>query len=266
VRRLARFADHLSLRTTRTRWSFEGSPSKPAAFATARPLRVSVPVLSLSRSACARPEQSTLRPVARLGPAELLSRGSAGRNIRACPPRFSACPPRFRFQMRLAKDLQCLEIDSYDFASKSIDEIGRLVGGWLRRRSSGRRPFHRLLRGGAFNNQPSNVRSASPNWNQPANRNNNAGFRLASAWQRGNCLAPPEFEDEFSVSKCAAKSKPLSRGGREVLSGQTKNRPGGSSWASASNAPPGQFPSRDSRAQPRRNFHVGWVKPTSILA
>jgi 23S rRNA-intervening sequence protein len=37
-----------------------------------------------------------------------------------------------RFQMRLAKDLQCLKVNSYGFASKAIDEIGRLVGGWLR--------------------------------------------------------------------------------------------------------------------------------------
>jgi hypothetical protein len=37
-----------------------------------------------------------------------------------------------RFQVRLAKDLQCLKVDSYGFAGKSIDEIGRLVGGWLR--------------------------------------------------------------------------------------------------------------------------------------
>ena len=40
-----------------------------------------------------------------------------------------------RFQMRLAKDLQCLKVESYAFAAKSIDEIGRLVGGWLRSRS-----------------------------------------------------------------------------------------------------------------------------------
>ena len=39
-----------------------------------------------------------------------------------------------RFQMRLAKDLQCLKVESYGFAAKSIDEIGRLVGGWLRSR------------------------------------------------------------------------------------------------------------------------------------
>jgi hypothetical protein len=37
-----------------------------------------------------------------------------------------------RFQTRLAKDLQCLKVDSYSFAAKAIDEIGRLVGGWLK--------------------------------------------------------------------------------------------------------------------------------------
>ena len=41
-----------------------------------------------------------------------------------------------RFQMRLAKDLQCLKVESYGFAARGIDEIGKLVGGWLR--SSGK--------------------------------------------------------------------------------------------------------------------------------
>jgi hypothetical protein len=50
VTRLARFADHFSLRTTRTGWSFEDSPSRPAGFATASLLRVSMPVLSFSLS------------------------------------------------------------------------------------------------------------------------------------------------------------------------------------------------------------------------
>ena len=31
-----------------------------------------------------------------------------------------------RFQVRLAKDLQCLKVESYGFAAKAIDEIGRL--------------------------------------------------------------------------------------------------------------------------------------------
>src|SRR3954464_5148438 len=36
-----------------------------------------------------------------------------------------------RFQMRLAKDLQCLKVESYAFAAKAIDEIRCPVGGWL---------------------------------------------------------------------------------------------------------------------------------------
>jgi len=41
-----------------------------------------------------------------------------------------------RFQIRLAKDLQCLKVESYGFAAKAIDEIGKLIGGWLK--SSGK--------------------------------------------------------------------------------------------------------------------------------
>ena len=42
-----------------------------------------------------------------------------------------------RFQVRLAKDLQCLKTNSYAFAAKAIDEIGKLIGGWLK---SGQKP------------------------------------------------------------------------------------------------------------------------------
>ena len=41
-----------------------------------------------------------------------------------------------RFQVRLAKDLQCLRANSYEFASKQINEIGNMVGGWLKPRNS----------------------------------------------------------------------------------------------------------------------------------
>jgi hypothetical protein len=37
-----------------------------------------------------------------------------------------------RFQVRLAKDLQCLRVNSYGFAARALDEIGKLVGGWLK--------------------------------------------------------------------------------------------------------------------------------------
>ncbi|MBW4668012.1 MAG: SUMF1/EgtB/PvdO family nonheme iron enzyme [Cyanomargarita calcarea GSE-NOS-MK-12-04C] len=35
-----------------------------------------------------------------------------------------------------------------------------------------------MLRGGSWNNNPENCRSANRNWNTPDNRNNNIGFRL----------------------------------------------------------------------------------------
>ena len=43
-----------------------------------------------------------------------------------------------RFQIRLSKDLQCLKVNSYEFASKQINEIGKLVGGWLKTKKSSR--------------------------------------------------------------------------------------------------------------------------------
>jgi retron-type reverse transcriptase len=45
-------------------------------------------------------------------------------------------------------------------------------------------PCRRVLRGGAWNNNPQNLRSANRNRNTPDNRNNNRGFRVGStlAW------------------------------------------------------------------------------------
>ena len=37
-----------------------------------------------------------------------------------------------RFQLRMAKDLKCLSRDSYGFAARSVNEVGRMVGGWLK--------------------------------------------------------------------------------------------------------------------------------------
>jgi hypothetical protein len=40
---------------------------------------------------------------------------------------------------------------------------------------------NQVLRGGAFNNNPNNLRAANRNNNNPDNRNNNIGFRCAAA-------------------------------------------------------------------------------------
>ena len=37
---------------------------------------------------------------------------------------------KLRFLIRLAKDLQCLSIKSYEYGAKQINEIGKMVGGW----------------------------------------------------------------------------------------------------------------------------------------
>jgi hypothetical protein len=37
---------------------------------------------------------------------------------------------RLRFLLRLAKDLKLLTLDSYGHASESMEEVGRMAGGW----------------------------------------------------------------------------------------------------------------------------------------
>jgi len=44
---------------------------------------------------------------------------------------------RLRLLIRLAMDLRHLDRRRYEFAARSLDEIGRLVGGWLRRARQG---------------------------------------------------------------------------------------------------------------------------------
>lgn len=40
---------------------------------------------------------------------------------------------KIRLYIRLSFDLKCISINQYEFASKSLDEIGRLLGGWKNR-------------------------------------------------------------------------------------------------------------------------------------
>jgi hypothetical protein len=53
-----------------------------------------------------------------------------------------------------------------------------------------------LLRGGSWNNDPRNCRSAYRNHNSPDNRNNNLGFRLVSSMSvPASTLCPSEPVD-----------------------------------------------------------------------
>jgi hypothetical protein len=49
-----------------------------------------------------------------------------------------------------------------------------------------------LLRGGSWNNNPRNCRSAYRNHNQPDNANNNVGFRVVCLPQHPSMSEPPE--------------------------------------------------------------------------
>ena len=39
---------------------------------------------------------------------------------------------QLRFLIRLAKDLQHMDLRRYEFAARAVDETGRLIGGWLK--------------------------------------------------------------------------------------------------------------------------------------
>lgn len=39
---------------------------------------------------------------------------------------------KLRYLVRLAKDLRHLDLRRYEFAARNLDEIGRLVGGWMK--------------------------------------------------------------------------------------------------------------------------------------
>jgi hypothetical protein len=39
---------------------------------------------------------------------------------------------KLRFGVRLAKDLRHLDLKAYEHAARAIDEVGRMVGGWIK--------------------------------------------------------------------------------------------------------------------------------------
>jgi len=39
---------------------------------------------------------------------------------------------KLRFGIRLAKDLKHLEFKRYEYAARAVDDVGRLVGGWIK--------------------------------------------------------------------------------------------------------------------------------------
>ncbi len=47
---------------------------------------------------------------------------------------------KIRYLIRLPKDIKLLSLKSYEFSARSVDAIGRSVGGWLKFTSRGLQP------------------------------------------------------------------------------------------------------------------------------
>jgi hypothetical protein len=90
----------------------------------------------------------------------------------------------------------------------------------------------RLLRGGSFNNQALNVRSANRNTNQPDNRNNNYGFRASRTSDTMPELISREKPQGIKRADLSSDVDP--RLGVQIPS-RMKNRPIETSRAFASN-------------------------------
>ncbi len=69
------------------------------------------------------------------------------------------------------------------------------------------------MRGGAWNNNPQNVRVSNRNRNEPTNRNNNIGFRCAGYGERG--LGGLETRGLEPVSSTEVPGMPTPLPGRE---------------------------------------------------
>ena len=54
---------------------------------------------------------------------------------------------------------------------------------------------NRVIRGGSWNNNARNLRSANRNNNPPSNRNNNVGFRLVSTFFRESGVQGLHFSE-----------------------------------------------------------------------
>ena len=54
---------------------------------------------------------------------------------------------KIRLHLRLAHELRLLSTGQYEHASRAVVEIGRLLGGWLKRDPDGREPFTELRAG-----------------------------------------------------------------------------------------------------------------------
>ncbi|MFN0315378.1 MAG: diversity-generating retroelement protein Avd [Burkholderiales bacterium] len=63
---------------------------------------------------------------------EGLIEATYSREVGAILTRVNLMLEKLRFLFRLAKDLRYLDLKRYEFVARAVDEIGRLVGGWMK--------------------------------------------------------------------------------------------------------------------------------------
>ena len=63
---------------------------------------------------------------------ELLIEAAYTRNKTALLKRTGIQLEKLRYLIRISKDLEFLSLRRYEFVANQIDEVGRMVGGWLR--------------------------------------------------------------------------------------------------------------------------------------
>lgn len=63
---------------------------------------------------------------------ELLIEAAYSREKAALLRRANLQLEKLRYLIRVSKDLQFLSLRRYEFAAAQLDEVGRMVGGWLR--------------------------------------------------------------------------------------------------------------------------------------
>ncbi len=86
-----------------------------------------------------------------------------------------------RFKDRRLLDLFDRIIASYEVTPGTGVPIGSLTSQYFANLRWTAKASNRVIRGGSWNNDPRNCRPANRNRNEPDNRNNNLGFRLAAA-------------------------------------------------------------------------------------
>ncbi|MFC1736715.1 SUMF1/EgtB/PvdO family nonheme iron enzyme [Candidatus Hydrogenedentota bacterium] len=74
---------------------------------------------------------------------------------------------------------------------------------------------YRVLRGGSWNNNHNNLRSANRNRNNPTNTNNNNGFRVSNDSHKGPLNYPDQarkYRSDASVLRASGNPRPVSCG------------------------------------------------------